>query len=648
MMALLLLVVLTLAAFTLPGISLVVSLRLEIYRYLFILALSLSLFAVCLAIAGNFNLTWQQFAFLYLGTTLVLLIVAGYCLLKRGLPALFNDDFDPRDLFISCALFISYGIYIYIVGPYDELPADFYRHLERIQLMRSDLLGSRSFLPYLHSGFNDRYWYYLYAMIWHFSGVTLTQSISFFSWFNGAVFLVALYMFSKHLLQTRYAHARWLAIATCLFFLLHQGIVSFSFLRYYTLSATMLATPVYFLAALVFIRLVETGLPLRYVVVAIVSLATPLLYHYQELVFILVMIWLLGLYYSIFWYRSWLYRYNAYVDLPERIYSYLQGIKNLHIGAFTFVLVTVFYLAFHIYAYNNIPRSDVDHQKVISLSHLLPFFRNLYVLNPSYQFYQTITLWGIVVYLGFIFFIGRLVFNPYVFMGMLSPLFTLFNPVFVDIFLRVRDVHVLYRLGYMIPLHMAAACLIWYLFKDWSSQSVVRRLLAVSMIGLLVVTLFSFDIRFIHSQYSRIPTLVAVEEDRSARHWKDLLDFLNRLEDRRLIYTDPVTGYLVTAFTHHQSLRYKFTKAYHRPLNFDNYNNLPLKQYKGGLLVINLRDGGDSETGRLSGHWPRDILTVSRSYSEKLLEHVQNHPSYFPLMWSSDDIMVYQIHPRTE
>ena len=391
MMSLLLLVVLTLAAFTLPGISLVISLKLERYRYLFILGLSLSLFSICLAITGNFNLTWQQFAFLYLGVVFVLLIIAGYRLTKLGLPTLFNDDFDRRDLFVCCALFLSYGIYIYIVGPYDEIPADFYRHLERIQLMRSDLRGSRSFLPYFHSGLNDRYWYYLYAMIWQLSGVTLVQSIDFFSWFNGAVFLVALYMFSKHLLQTRYSHAWLLAIATCLFFLLHQGVVSFAFLRYYTLSATMLTTPVYFLVVLVFIRLVETGLPLRYLVTATISLATPLLYHYQELVFILVMIWLLGLYYLIFWYRSWLYQYNAYVDLPERVFSYLRRIKNLHIGAMTFALVTACYLAFHIYAYGNIPRSDVDHQKVISLSHLLPFFRNLYVLNPSYQFYQTIT-----------------------------------------------------------------------------------------------------------------------------------------------------------------------------------------------------------------------------------------------------------------
>ncbi|MDJ0957164.1 MAG: hypothetical protein QNI91_09915 [Arenicellales bacterium] len=648
MMALLLLVFLTLAAFTLPGISLVISLKLERFRYLFILALSLSLFAICLAIAGNFNLTWHQFTLLYLGATLVLLIVAGYRLVRLGLPALFNDDFDRRDLFVSCALFLSYGVYIYIVGPYDEIPADIYRHLERIQLMRSDLLGPRSLFPYLHSGFNDRYWYYLYAMIWQLSGVNLTQSVNFFSWFNGAVFLVALYMFSKHLLQTRYSHAWLLAIATCLFFLLHQGVVSFSFLRYYALSATMLATPVYFLVVLAFIRLVETGLPLRYVVTAIISLATPLLYHYQELVFVLVMIWLLGLYYSVFWYRSWLYQYNAYVDLPERVFSYLQGIKNLHVGAMTFVLINVCYLAFHIYAYGNMTRTEVDHQKVISLSHLLPFFRNLYVLNPSYQFYQTITLWGIVVYIGFILMLHRFVFNPYVLMGMVSPLFTVFNPVFVDIFLRVRDVHVLYRLGYMIPLHMAAACLIWYLLKDWPSQSAIRRGLTGALVGLLVSTLFSFDGRFIHSQYSRIPTLAAVEENRSARHWKDLLDFLNTLEGRQLIYTDPVTGYLVTAFTHHQSLRYKFTKAYHRPLNFDSYDSLPLKQYRGGLLVINLRDGGESETGRLSRHWPADILAVSRHYSEKLLEHVGSHPSYFPLMWSSNDISVHQIHPGTE
>ena len=95
-------------------------------------------------------------------------------------------------------------------------------------------------------------------------------------------------------------------------------------------------------------------------------------------------------------------------------------------------------------------------------------------------------------------------------------------------------------------------------------------------------------------------------------------------------------------------MRYKFTKAYHKPLNFDSYDSLPLKQYTGGLLIINLRDGADSETGRLSGHWPADVLKVSRHYSGKLLEHVRSHPAYFPLMWSSEDISVHQIYPGTE
>lgn len=645
MMALFLLVILALAVFSLPGICSVISLKLERFRYLYMLALSLSLFAVCLAITGNFNLNWQQFTLLYLSTVFVLVVIAGYRLAKEGPPALLNDDFDKRDLLVCCILFLSYAVYIYVVGPYDEIPADYYRHLERIQLMRSDLLGSRSFLPFFHSGLNDRYWYYLYAMVWQLSGVTLTQSIGFFSWFNGAMLLVALYLFSKQLLSTRYSHAWLLALATCLFFVLHQGVVSFSFLRYYTLSATMLTTPVYFLVILVFIRYVETGLPLRYTATAVLGLTTPLFYHYQEVVFTLVMIWLLGLYYAICWYALWLHQRGEHIHLSDRTLSYWQGIKNRQKGAIVFALLTGAYFAFHIYAYNNIPRTEVDHHKVISLNHLLPFFRNLYVLNPSYQFYQTITLWGFVVYLSFFLMMRRFVINPYVLMGMLSPLFTVFNPVFVDIFLRVRDVHVLYRLGYMIPLAMAAACLVWFLTKDWSNQGTGRRLFAIAMIGLLITTLFSFDSRFIRSQYSRIPTLLAVEENRSARHWSDLLEFLNALEGAAPIYTDPVTGYLVTAYTRHQSTRYKFTKAYHRPLNFDNYDNFPLKQYRGGLLVINLRDGGDSETGRLSGHWPADILGVSRYYSEELLQHVQDHPSLFPLIWSSDDIRVHRIHP---
>lgn len=642
-MELILLCILTVAIFMVPGTCAVIALKLDHFRYLFVVALSLSLFALCLVVSGNLGLTWKQFTLIYLGVVSILIVVAGSRLFKTGRPALFNEHFAWCDLAVICALLVSYGTYIFMVGPYDEIPADYYRHLERIQSMRSDLLNSQSNLTALHSGFNGRYWYYLYAMTWHLSGATLAQSIYFYSWFNGVLLLTALYLFSRALLSQYFPHAWLLALLTCLLFVLHQGIVSFSFIRYYALSATMICLPVYFLAVLVFTRYIEIGLPGRYLFTAAFCLSTPLLYHYQEALFTLIMIWLLSLYYAVSW--VWRHHSGGFFALTDRLSQYWQKIENQRQGLLVFVLLTCSFLAFHVYAYNTIARTDIDHSKVISLQRLLPFFSNLYLLNPSYQFYQTIALWGVVVYAGFFMTFRRFLLNPYVMMGMLSPLFTVFNPVFVDLFLRVRDVHVLYRFGYMIPLHITAACLLGFLLSDWQQHRLKRRCLEVLALSILIVSLFSFETRFLHSEYSRIPTLLKVEENQSANHWRDLLAFLDTIEEPKEIYTDPVTGYVVTAYTHHLSIRYKFTDTFLKPINFEDYDDLPLKPYNGGLLVVNLRNGGHSDTGSLSKHWPADILTVSRYYSQSLLEHIQDNPSYFPQLWASNDIGVYQIHP---
>ena len=644
-MELILLCVMTIAAFTVPGTCIVIALKLDRFRYFFVVGLSLSLFAICLAASGNLGLEWGQFALLYLTLVLVLLVTAGYCLYKKPRLTLFTQEFERRDLAIICGIVLSYGAYIFAVGPYDEVPADFYRHLERVQLMRSDLSHTQSHLAALHSGFNGRYWYYLYAITWALSGVSLDQSIFFYSWFNGALLLTALYLFSKTWLNRRFQQAWLLALLTCIFFLLHQGVVSFSFVRYYALSATMLCTPIYFLAVLVFTRHIESGLPGRQILTALFCLSTPLLYHYQEALFTLVIIWLLSLYYAVSWYGT---RYGfggSSAHLTNSVWPYWREIKNQQQGSIVFVLLTVSFLAFHIYAYGTITRTDVDHDKVISLQHLIPFLTNLYILNPSYQFYQTIALWGVVVYAGFFICWRRFLPDPYLLMGMLSPLFTVFNPVFVDFFLRIRDVHVLYRLGYMIPLAMTGACLVWFLLFKWRQRQLKRQCLAAVALAALVISLFNFDARFIHSEYSRIPTLLKVNTNQSAQHWHDLLAFLNTIEEPKKIYTDPVTGYVITALTHHRSDRYKFTETFHKPINFDGYDNLPLKPYRGGLLVVNLRDGSYSQTGELSLHWPADILHLRRSYSEALLDHIQKNPADFPKLWSANDINIYQIYP---
>jgi hypothetical protein len=66
------------------------------------------------------------------------------------------------------------------------------------------------------------------------------------------------------------------------------------------------------------------------------------------------------------------------------------------------------------------------------VSDILPFVRGLRILNPTYQFYQVLALWGCVVLATFL--VWRRCFsgNAYLLGAMAAPLLTVFNPVFVE------------------------------------------------------------------------------------------------------------------------------------------------------------------------------------------------------------------------
>ena len=125
-----------------------------------------------------------------------------------------------------------------------------------------------------------------------------------------------------------------------------------------------------------------------------------------------------------------------------------------------------------------------------------------------------------------------------------------------------------------------------------------------------------------------------------------MLDRLNDIEGKQYILTDPVTGYIVSALTPHQTFRHKFyASEYYQafPFAFEDYSDFPLSRYRGWLLVVNLRDGGHSQAGEISGHWPEDILKVSEYYPSNLLQHLRMHKNNFETVWQTDDITIYRV-----
>ena len=631
----------------LPGFSLVCLFNGQRWRFFYSLGLSLSLFAICLFFLIFFKLTWAQLTFGYLSVTLVLTVLALYKIIVGRTFSLFSIHFEVSDLLICTSIAITYGAYLLVFGPYDELPSDFYRHLERIQLIHRNLENPESTLTATHLYPNGYYIYYIYAVTWSIGKISLENAIFFFSWLHGVIVITSIYLFSSSWLARTFYSPRILALAACILFVLHQGVGPFAFLRYYALSPSLICFPLIFLAIIIFIEHLEKNTTRKEKFFGAACVAVPFFYHFQELLFMAIAIWLLSAYYSAcYWLRMFKQSYLS----PGLVEQRLRLCNSPHASraVVVFVALTAALIALYIFSLVFFTRSTPDVQKILTLPLSIPLIGPLQILNPSYQFLQTIGAFGILIYASFFIFIRRFSSNSFLFVGMLVPLFTVWNPFFVDLFLRLRDPHVLYRIGYMIPFTISAAYVLGLILSSNSTRRLSRVVLVFTWISACAMSLLPWKIAEPIFSHSRLHTLKTVAQERSFRHWDDMIMFLRDYGDRKIIYTDPVTGYMVSALTQHYSFRYKFTTEFHRPINFESYADGPLARYEGGLLILNLREGGLSESGMVSGHWPLNVLKLRQYYSPGLIQHVINNPDFFPIIWNGDNISIHQIYPNNE
>ncbi|MEO0369654.1 MAG: hypothetical protein AAF197_12880, partial [Pseudomonadota bacterium] len=122
--------------------------------------------------------------------------------------------------------------------------------------------------------------------------------------------------------------------------------------------------------------------------------------------------------------------------------------------------------------------------------------------------------------------------------------------------------------------------------------------------------------------------------------------WIMELQTEYTILTDPMTGYMISALTHHKSLRNKFFRGtFFKRFSYYDYSDNPLDKYSGDLLVVNLRTDVSSNVGRLTGHWRENEWTETQGYyPDVLLEHLEERPEKFELLWSHNKIWLYRIN----
>jgi len=555
----------------------------------------------------------------------------------------FHSDFRrPREsshwligLFI---VIFSYLLYRFLVGPYTEVPADLFRHLEfarsQLNAIEDGFLGRQhDLIPLLQQ--QGRVWYSFYALITSFTGLAPGQTLPWATLANGLIFLVSVYGFAWNIFGyfTLSNTARLAtALLATLFMASHLGLSVFAYLRYYAFAPTMLNMVIYFATVIAMLELLKwRAHRTQYILFTLSALLASMLVHSQEGLFILIIGSLM---------LAWFALYPVSSN-PSPVSQTRSATTTPY--RILLVLAILGFLTLVIWAYTSQNRPDLNYNKVLQLSQQGPIFNRVLFLNPTYQGIQTITLWGLFVYVLFGIYWRKFIGHPYLFSGMLVPFLTVFNPLFVDWFLRVEGVHTLWRMLYIVPLHFVAALLVVFLASSAVNASELWRkslsYLSITLLFVLLLPLSGFN------ENSR-QTLARVDFDESYVYWQDLIDYLNQTQKEPLsILTDPVTAYLIKGLTRHRTYQFKFADSGRQRFNFEDYSSAPLKKYSGWLLIINDRNGGYSDTGKSSRHWPADILNTSKFYHPPLREHIQSNPgNRFEEIWAQDNIHVYKIH----
>ena len=561
------------------------------------------------------------------------------------------------DLCGAAVLALATIAYFAVVGPYLEIPADVYAHLEYLQGAGVDLVDrdfSRGYPLAVFSGPGNETWYYLFAWIASTTSMSFAQAIGQATIANTVTLVLIVYVFAGVVFNRagQMSRRRAMALVATVIFFLSFGTNIFAFVRYYALAPTTLNLALYFSVVAMLLRyLGSRGVPIFWVSLGAIAMLAAWLIHEQEAVFIFVVGLGVAIFASL---RQQFFKRlddnsesNINDDLPLDAHRSLSS-SIVERGVVPWSLLAAVALiglvSAMIWSHLSLPRYGVYDSKLISLQDFLPTSRDLYILNPARQFYETIALLGVVVYVLSLLFVKRIVAYPYLVVGLLLPLLTVFNPFFADMFLRHSRAESFWRFSFLVPVAFVAAVFLVSAWERIREGDGLARLLNGAIVVLILIALVAPARLGSVPTWTRWSSLQPIAVDNSPEYWQDLIDAVSNFERRTQLYTDPVTGYMLSGLTTAQSRRKKFHRYPYDELSLDYLSIDRLRDSTGSVLIVNQRDGSPSVNGTLSGHWPAQITKPSAYYRPELLDFIARHPEIFEQIWQADRVTMYRIN----
>ncbi len=589
-----------------------------------------------------------------------------------------GSRFRPGILVPFIAVMGLLWAYLWWAGPYLEIPSDAWNHVWAFRNAQTQIntgnFGNTdaSFFRLLTRQGNA--WYLIIACLMHWSGASIPRVLApltfvTVSTFCAGIFFCALAIFRPFRFSIR--QKGWMAAGATLFCAATMGTSVFAYIRYYALAPTVLNYLIFLGATLVALDWFNSHkwwTNAAWLIPAMI--ATMNLVHSQEVLFTGFMI--MGLALVNIAHRL----IGAKNPVKETLSSVLVAKSLVVAGIALSAWLAIFFWLKH--------ANPIIWPTANTIMPNMPFhagqsaplvFKALIITPPShpiarlfvyqfYMFYQTIGCWGFFVYIAFLLGFRQMAKSNYLLAGMISPLLTIFNPVTIDLFVRLVTTLqapgmppvTIWRFGYMLPLPFVAALamgsaiktLRWRAarrgaaaFRKPSNAALIKA--AVIVMGLIGLIL-PVQNRWIDAPFSRLYTLSKHFGNDTSR-WKDLTDFVSGLPKPMLV-TDPNTCLIFYhLYPEHPSFGLQWMASNDPEPQFLEAIKRQPELVTRGIIIINRRDGAPSVTGRISGHWPEDAFLTSHFYSPKAIAFVESQTNRFKLLWAKDRIKVFEITP---
>ena len=623
-----------------PGLALTYLLGLEKHRFLASLSLGIALVVL------------SQLPFLFLEGTIVSWLVSFYAVSgalviaafsKFGVPTAYSIHSFGKSVswaqFNFFCIAVGYGIYHIIVGPYTEIPSDFWQHLARIQaeieVLEANGLSNnfQSFTSVFHQTNQFYVLLALLAFLTKTSALSLASPVAFFF---SLTFLAAIYFFTLDLARRTplpNVQINSIAVLSTLLTGLWLGTATFAYIRYYAFFPTMLNFALFYSSIIIFLDHTSEARNKRTAIALLPFLfLTMVIIHIQEALFFIVMV--SGI---LFWKFA-----RILLDL-EKVSNYqYRLIRSWTFFAGLMWLGLIFYALFfrEMNVWGHTPHV-VDAGAAFSLQFPIP------IANPTFRFWDTLAPFGVIVFIWYLVERRRFRYIDYLNVGMLSPLFTLFNPAYAWLFLHYGSSTTLWRTAYLMPLGIVGAFLI---VSTLSASNETRlsshKARAVFFSVALVLSLFPFSIGEFENRNSRLPSFANVSKHSGTDLWGDLIIEVKQLQEThkiRNILTDQVTKFVLYSAIRGE-IRHWLDAEYFPAHNLDYQTDLITSDFTRHLLIINKRDGRLTRSSTLSGHWSPTMLKTSQFYPDQIDQFITKNNNKFELLWERDRISIYLVH----